>query len=117
MIDSIFRQMRQIEDITSTQDGAHLLILLTDGGVLYFRAAREETDTESAEDSAGQSTFMPASLTEFSKLSYTQGVDSAWCLRRVGASGAVILIRASKSDIESSTTSLFIAPLSGMLAC
>ena len=39
-----------------------------------------------------------ASLVEFADLKYTVGVDSAWSLRRVGASGVVILLRATKAD-------------------
>lgn len=109
--------MRQIEDVASTQDGSHLLVLLTDGGVLYFRAGEEESDVDALEDGGDSraSTTRPAraTLTEFSKLSYTPGTDSAWSIRRVGANGEVVLLRATRSDDDDGLTVLSVCPLSG----
>jgi hypothetical protein len=117
------RQMRQIQDIIATNDGHHLLILLTDGGVLYYRAGLTEGIVSSKENNNMVLDLEPhtpaavqnsASLTEFSKLSYNPGVDGAWCLRRVGIEGAVVLLRATKQDSENSSLTLSVNPLSGM---
>ena len=110
--------MRQIEDVTSTQDGCHLLILLTDGGTLYFRAGLPEPEAEAGDgvetkvDPAHEATT--ATLKEFSKLSYSPSVDSSWTIRRVGASGTVVLLRATRQDNDECLTELSICPLSGM---
>lgn len=113
--------MRQIQDVTSTQDGGHLLILLTDGGVLYFRAGTEESHADSGEQSetdVGQSIQTAkggcrATLTEFSKLSFNPMEDSAWSIKRVGANGTVVLLRATRSDDANGLTTLSVCPLSG----
>lgn len=119
------RQMRQIQDVTSTQDGSHLLILLTDGGVLYFRASSEdvrcedgahfcnggEMDFAQTVDSAkGNATR--ATLTEFSKLSFNPVEDSAWSIKRVGACGTVVLLRAARREDDDGMTTLSVCPLS-----
>lgn len=114
------RQMRQIQDVTSTQDGCHLLILLTDGGVLYFRAGTENASDsqEISEMDDGQSIELNrngnaarATLTEFSKLSYNPIEDSAWSIKRVAASGTVVLLRASRKE-DSGFSTLSVCPLS-----
>ena len=113
--------MRQIQDVTSTQDGGHLLILLTDGGVLYFRAGTEDSDADSGEHSeidVGQSIESArggsrATLTEFSKLSFNPMEDSAWSIKRVGANGTVVLLRATRGDDAEGFTTLSVRPLSG----
>lgn len=31
------RMMREVQDVVGTQDGLHVLVLCTDGGVMYFK--------------------------------------------------------------------------------
>ncbi len=101
--------MRQISDVISTRDGSHLLVPLTDGKVLYFRAALHENGPHEGQDSVERS----ASLVELPDLKYTTGIDSAWCIRRAGSSGSVMFVRAMKPE-GSSGTVLIVKPLSGM---
>ncbi len=99
--------MRQIEDVIATEDGTHLLVLLTDGGVLYF-STEQPTGKEATPLASASS-----SLIEFSNLSRVEGEDSAWALRRVGSSGAVVLMRAHRQGDGEGNTTVTICPLSG----
>lgn len=114
--------MRQIQDVLTTQDGQHALALCTDGGVLYYRHSEipssplsssssssssstssnngKEGENESIEESKFIST---GTLIEFQTLTREVEIgpkhmtDGAWCLKRVGCKGAVVLIRSYRN--------------------
>ncbi len=49
------RTMREVQDIIGTQDGAHVLILCTDGGVMYYRRQNGTQSEFSVRDGTGMS--------------------------------------------------------------
>lgn len=103
------RQMRQIQDVVATEDGTHLLVLLTDGGVLYF-----STELSGGAQSGGGGGAGSAALVEFPTMSRVEGEDSAWALRRVGSRGMVVLLKAHREEDGEGNTLVSISPLTGM---
>jgi hypothetical protein len=71
------RVMRQIETVLATQDGADALVICSDGGVFY-------------------SIQRQSSFVEVSDLCFEPETDSVWSLRRIGAQGLLVLLRAIK---------------------
>lgn len=104
------RMMRQIDEIIGTDDGKHVLVLCTDGGVLYFNCAHPLTQPQCTED-------MPFSgeLTECATLNRDIALDNAWTVRRVGRVGETVLLRAVTQYCPDGlgTTTIMIRPLSG----
>lgn len=113
--------MREIDDIISTDNGSHALILCTDGGVMYYSNPVENiivkttSFTESSHDygdkpnselessdevsHAETHSFTKSSLfLELSNIQRNQETDQSWHLKRVGANGAVALLRACRQD-------------------
>ena len=86
--------MREINEVIACHDGNHVLALCTDGGVLYYQYERL-----SSCDDVGNGV---GSLIEFQKLTKEVEIgpefmtDDSWAIKRVGKSGAIVLIRASK---------------------
>jgi hypothetical protein len=98
------RQMRQIQDVVSTEDGTHLLVLLTDGGVLYFSTELPGGGTQSGAGGA---------LVEFPGMARVEGENCAWALRRVGSRGVVVLLKAQRQEDGEGNTLVSICPLAG----
>lgn len=104
------RQMRQIQDVVSTEDGTHLLVLLTDGGVLYFSTEL----SGGAQSGGGVSGGASAALVEFPGMGRVEGDNCAWALRRVGSRGTVVLIKAHRHEDGEGNTLVSICPLTGL---
>ncbi len=109
--------MRQIDEVIGTQDGSHVIALCTDGGVLHFTTSTSTSrlsipmaslegsvslkispsgDHESQDANCADlqgATINAGSVIEFSQLKRNPDLDSAWCLKRVGAEGRVVLLR------------------------
>ena len=71
--------MRQVEAVLATQDGVDALVLCSDGGVVY-------------------SNHQHGVFTELSHLAFDSEEDCAWAVRRVGAQGHVVLLRAARRE-------------------
>lgn len=123
------RTMREIDEVIATADGQHVLILCTDGGVMYFennivqgdrdrdRASlvgkidspllHDNADAEAKKPTAGvkqytgRGPYGSKGLIELSDVQREIGVDQVWAIKRVGKNGDVILIRAVKSESAS----------------
>jgi hypothetical protein len=105
------RAMREVQDVISTQDGIHVLILCSDGGVLYYKQPEGNKffylfffflliliffsflfflsywlDHEMIEDEG--------KIEELSNLQRDLESDQVWYLRRIGKQGMVLLLRA-----------------------
>lgn len=80
--------LREIAEVIGTSDARHVLVLCTDGGVMYYNREADES----------------VELVEFSKLQRNAELDQAWTVKRVGAMGDVILLRASKAFDGSAIT-------------
>ena len=78
-----------------TADARHVLVLCTDGGVMYCNRSEDES----------------VELLEFSRLQRNTVLDQVWSIKRVGAMGDVILLRASKARDGSPITTIDVKPL------
>lgn len=95
------RMMRQISDVTGTQDGSHVLVVCTDGSVLYYgNPGGEEPSSGASLSSLAASTTSPAAnapspMVEVTSLQRDPDCETAcaWSLRRVGRAGVVVLLR------------------------
>ena len=94
--------MRQIRDVTGTQDGSHTLVLCTDGSVLYHYAGADPSQ-------------LPI-MTEVTSLQRNPESEvemgCVWTLRRVGRGGVVVLVRTGVS-VTTKRLSVTVSPLSG----
>ena len=90
--------LREISEVVGTNDARHVLALCTDGGVMYYK--RQEAD-ESAE------------FIEFQGLQRNAELDHVWGLKRVGALGDVVLLRATRS-VDGTCTLIQVNVLAGM---
>ena len=72
--------MRQIGNVSATNDGMHVLVQCSDGGALYFNNASED------EQHGG--------IVEMAHLEYDPETDGAWVIQRAGKDGDVNLVRA-----------------------
>jgi hypothetical protein len=124
------RMMRQIDEIIGTDDGKHVLVLCTDGGVLYFGCTlkqvegKEVSDADLTDDASSSNdeeenrrAHVPFSgeLLECQNLLRDVALDCAWTVRRVGRSADVLLLRAvTQYDPDGvGNTSIIIKPLAG----
>ena len=99
--------MRQIENVSSTEDGCHVVISCADAGVLYFHNENEkETGCNALASVSAATQGLSGSLSELSHLSSEGGTGagsaSTGCMVvcRVGSSGDVILARAAAPTNE-----------------
>ncbi len=67
-----FSKLREIETIVGTSNGEHVLILCTDGGVLYFDTTASLQDKLTG----------VGPVIEVESLTYSTEVDKAWTLRQ-----------------------------------
>jgi hypothetical protein len=100
--------MREIEDVVGTDDGMHVLVLCADGGAMYFRGQPPQAsgllrgsnrNDSAAASEAGNS----KGLVELVGLR-DKDVDQAVVLRRIGFAGHVVVLRASRGTVASSTS-------------
>eukprot|EP01038_Epipyxis_sp_PR26KG_P008421 gene8421-11389_t len=93
------RTMREIDEILSTDDGLHVLVLTTDGGVMYFSRgfAPVEGDVLSKESNRMNIDSQQPYLIELNHLTRDMDLDEAWQIRRVGSGGRVVLLRAKRT--------------------
>jgi hypothetical protein len=96
------RLMRQIDHVIGTDDARHAMILCADGGVLYYNRP---------EDSGGRGELLELPQLERDPDTLIQSGARDWSLQRVGASGEVVLLRATQSV----PVQILISPL-GMIA-
>ena len=115
--------MRQIQEVLTTQDGQHALALCTDGGILYYHQtitsssqstspstvsnAIDSSDSDNGHadsfNSSNSKLLSTGTLVEFQSLTREVEIgpkymtDGAWCLKRVGCRGAVVLVRSCKN--------------------
>lgn len=81
----MFRLMRQVDEIVSTQDGTESLVVCSDGGVIYCNQP--------------QSTFH-----ELVDLRFKSDLGSYWSMRRVGSQGSTVLIQSCKNEARNGIT-------------
>ena len=82
------RLMRQINNVIGTDDARHAMILCADGGVLYYNRPEES-------GSRGELLELPKLERDPDTLIQSGARD--WALHRVGASGEVVLLRATQT--------------------
>ena len=108
--------MRQIGEVIGTEDGRHVLVLCTDGGVLYFHCRPVECPV-SGGDGSPSDVVVPfeGELLESASLLRDVDMDCAWALKSVGSSGEVVLLRAvsTYNPDAPSSTSIVIKPIAG----
>lgn len=83
------RMMRQIHSVIGTNDARHVLVLSSDGSIMYFHRKENDESTE---------------LIELTSLQYDPDIDQTWSISRVGDIGDVVLIRAVISSCKEYTT-------------
>lgn len=81
------RMMRQIDQVIGTNDGKHVMVLCSDGGVMYF--AKNFHVGENVME-----TFVEFNTNQ---LHCDPNVNQVWLLKRVGKEGDIVLLRSIKS--------------------
>jgi hypothetical protein len=79
--------MRQIKDVVGTSDGRHVVIICTDGSIMYFRRHENES----------------TDIFELNSLQCEPEMNQSWMIRRVGQDGHAVLLRAMRTTDESTT--------------
>ena len=96
---TIFRITREIEQVISTDEGSHAILLCADGGVVYYSAHSYQNCPQSAEGSDGDEArteivrSSASALLELPDLFRQKDVQQhtgSWALRRVGRQGLVV---------------------------
>lgn len=92
------RKLREIESIVGMSEGEQILLLCTDGGVLFY-----DTTSNCQGDTADFSkpSVNGSTITELESLQYNPDIDMAWTLGRLGPTSDLTLLRAIKRDHDS----------------
>ena len=84
------RMMRQIDSVIGTSDARHALALCADGGVLYYNRPEDSDKT--------RGTLMELPSLERDPDTLIQSGGRDWSLKRIGAQGEVVLLRATQTS-------------------
>jgi len=97
------RKLREIETIVGMSEGEEILLLCTDGGVLFYDTTSTDLScqSETTPDLSKSGANGSSSITELETLQYNPDIDMAWALGRLGPASDLMLLRAIKRDHES----------------
>jgi len=91
--------MREIDEILSTDDGSHVMVLCTDGGVMHCQKHfAEDINVSQAIGASSDVSHCHSELVEVPGLQRDINSDQAWVIRSVGLSKETVIVRASKTN-------------------
>ena len=92
------RKLREIETIVGMSEGEQILLLCTDGGVLFYDTSSTGSSQDDVADISKSGVNGGAIITELETLQYNPDIDMTWALGRLGPASDLMLLRAIKRD-------------------